>query len=315
MNNRRPRVSIGLPVYNGERFLEKALDSLLFQSYTDFELIISDNASTDGTADICHLYAKRDRRVRYRRNPENIGAGRNFNRVFELSNGEYFKWATADDLCQPDHLARCLDVLDDDQTVVLAYPKVRYIDENGCPLNIDESGWDLRSQAAHERLRFALYACSWNNPHFGLIRARALAKTRLMPTYAGGDYRLLAELSLQGKFVEIPECFFLRRIHPGASSQNYTNFRWTMEFHGGSRGGTSLPFWHLSVDHLVTILRAGLNARFKLSLIGSLARSMWRQHDRLLRELKIGFMSCWGQLNHGTSRIKKAAKYQERPNE
>lgn len=289
MNNRQPRVSIGLPVYNGERFLGKALDSLLAQTYADFELIISDNASTDGTEEICRKYAAKDQRVHYCRNTKNVGVGRNFNRVFELSTGEYFKWATADDLCQPDHLARCLDVLDNDDTVVLAYPKVRYIDENGCPLNIDDPGWDLRSQTGHERLRFALYACSWNNPHFGLIRARALAKTRLMPTYPGGDYRLLGELSLEGKFVEIPECFFLRRIHPGASSQNYTNFRWTMEFHTGSRGGTSLPFWHLSVDHLITILKSGLSVRHKLSLIVSLARSMWRQHERLFQELGVGF--------------------------
>jgi len=302
MNNRRPRVSIGLPVYNGERFLGKTLDSLLAQTYADFELIVSDNASTDGTADICRRYAEKDRRVRYSRTTENIGAGRNFNRVFELSNGEYFKWASADDLCQPDHLARCLDVLDNDDTVVLAYPKARFIDENGCLLNINDPGWDLRSQAAHERFRFAIYACHWVNSLYGLIRARALAKTRLMPAYPAGDYRLLAELSLEGKFVEIPDYFFLRRIHSGASSQNIKNFRWSTEFEAENRTGTSLPLWHLGFDHLITILKSGLGARHKSSLIVSLVRSMWRQHERLSQELKFCFMAYLNPLNHGASR-------------
>jgi len=298
MNNRRPRVSIGLPVYNGERFLGKALDSLLAQTYSDFELIVSDNASTDGTADICHRYAQQDRRIRYCRNTENIGAGRNFNRVFELSSGEYFKWASADDLCRPEHLARCLDVLDNDDAVVLAYPKASFIDENGRLLNIDDPGWDLRSQAAHERLRFAISACHWVNALDGLIRARALAKTRLMPSYSGGDYRLLAELSLEGKFVEIPERFFLRRIHSGASSQQWTNFGWTMEFHSGNRSAAVLPFLHLSCDHLVTILKSGLSVRYKASLILSLMRSMWRQHGRIQYEF-IGFMRSLSPLSRG----------------
>ena len=95
----KPRVSIGLPVYNGQEFLEETLHSILNQTFNDFELIICDNASTDRTAEICRSFAKRDRRIRYYRNEINLGAAKNFNGVFFLARGEYLKWSDNDDLC------------------------------------------------------------------------------------------------------------------------------------------------------------------------------------------------------------------------
>src|SRR5262245_44127938 len=192
MTSRKPRVSIGLPVYNGERFLQEALDSLLAQTYADFELIVSDNASTDATEKICRAYVAKDQRVRYFRNATNIGVNRNFNRVFELSTGEYFKWASADDICEAEHLARCVDVLEKDRTVALVCSKTRFIDEAGNPVDLKDPGWNLRAESAHDRLRYVINAGHWVNPHYGLIRAGTLSKTRLMPSYPGGDYRLLA---------------------------------------------------------------------------------------------------------------------------
>ena len=289
-------VSIGLPVYNGERFLKEALDSLLGQTYSDFELIISDNASTDSTEEICRAYVAKDQRVRYFRNPTNIGVNRNFNRVFALSTGNYFKWASADDICKPEHLACCIDVLDHESTVVLAHSKTRFIDENGMPLDINDPGWDLRSEVAAERVRYVIHAGHCVNPHYGVIRANALAKTRLMPSYPGGDYRLLAELSLKGKFVEIPEYLFLRRVHPGASSQNTAKVMWTMDFHTGSNGVVCFPFWDLSIDHSITILRSNLSIHHKVRLLALLLRRMWWQHKRLLQELRMGFSSYWNRL-------------------
>src|SRR3712207_6191103 len=114
MNTQSPKVSIGLPVYNGEKFIREAIDSILNQTFEDFELIISDNASTDETAAICQTYAAQDRRVRYFRNLENIGAAGNHNRVFEAASGKYFKWAAHDDLCGPNFVAECVNVLDRD---------------------------------------------------------------------------------------------------------------------------------------------------------------------------------------------------------
>lgn len=111
MTDDKPLVSIGMPVYNGERYIRQALDSLLAQDYANFELIISDNVSTDGTQGICLEYAARDERIRYYRNETNLGALRNFNRVFELSSGKYFMWAAHDDVWNPAYVQEVLALL------------------------------------------------------------------------------------------------------------------------------------------------------------------------------------------------------------
>jgi glycosyltransferase involved in cell wall biosynthesis len=289
MNNRKPYLSIGLPVYNGERFLEEALASLLAQTFADFELIICDNASTDGTAEICRNYVARDRRLRYFRNVTNIGFARNFNRVFALRKGDYFKWASADDLCEAELLAHCLEVLETDSSAVLAYPKTRFIDATGKILEITDPGWDLQSLRTHERLRYVIPAAHWVNPFYGLIRGNALSKTQLMPNYPGGDYHLLAELSLQGKFVEIPQYLFHRRIHAEASSQNASTLMWTMEFHSGDKDRVCLPLWNRNIAYVLTILKADLSVSNKLSLLGTVGRSMWWRHRRLLQEIDFFF--------------------------
>src|SRR5947207_10432807 len=113
MTERPPKVSIGLPVFNGEKFLAGALNGLLQQEFEDFELIISDNASTDSTEAICRDFATKDRRIRYQRNKTNIGASGNYNRVFELARGDFFKWASHDDECHPSLVRRCLETFDD----------------------------------------------------------------------------------------------------------------------------------------------------------------------------------------------------------
>src|SRR4029077_16300744 len=124
-------VSIGLPVYNGERFLPAAVGSLLSQTYAHFELIISDNASTDGTEEICRRYASADARVWCSRCETNVGPRRNFNRLFELAQGEYFKWAAHDDAYGADFLLKCVEALERDSGAVLSYPRAVVIDAEG----------------------------------------------------------------------------------------------------------------------------------------------------------------------------------------
>src|SRR5215467_16020251 len=126
-----PLLSIGLFVYNGERYLEQTVESILNQTFTDFELIISDNASTDRTYEISQAYARRDPRIRYYRSEKNMGAGWNVRRVYELGTGKYFKQAAADDLLEPDFLRLCVEALENDPSRVLAYPKTKVVDENG----------------------------------------------------------------------------------------------------------------------------------------------------------------------------------------
>ena len=145
------QVSIGIPVYNGEKYLAAALDSLLAQSFRDFEIVISDNASTDRTAEICRCYQNKDARVRYFRSDQNLGAAWNHNRVIELSSAPLFKWAACDDLHDPLYLARCVDALHNDSGVVLSHTYLRVIDEEGKALRFDSERCCLIDAAGKTR--------------------------------------------------------------------------------------------------------------------------------------------------------------------
>src|SRR5262249_19254785 len=195
----------GLFVYNGERFLEEALQSILNQTFTDFELIISDNASTDRTGEIAQAYAKRDDRIRYYRNEKNIGAGWNARRVYELATGKYFKWATADDLLEPDLLRRCVEILESDPGCVVAYASTKEVDENGSfiknyvtPINVDSN-----NPIARFREMLLMYHMCYQI--YGVMRMSALRQIPPQGVYVNGDGVLLARMSLLGWFYEIPE--------------------------------------------------------------------------------------------------------------
>ena len=222
-----PKLSIGLPVYNGERYLREVLDAILAQTFEDYELVISDNASTDGTAEICQEYAGRDKRIRYLRNEKNLGAAKNFSRVFELSTAPYFKWAAFDDLIAPEFLERCLETVVGDPEAVLAYARARYIDHEGRIIEGGEEGplrhVDWRPKA-RDRFRQLLDGFGGDGGAsapmfmFGVIRADLLRRTRLFGGYFSSDCVLLSELILLGKFIEVPEYLLFIRLHPGSSS-------------------------------------------------------------------------------------------------
>ena len=154
--NAAPRLSIELAVYNGENYLAESLDALLGQSYENFELIISDNASTDYTADICRRYEKQDSRIRYVRQPRNIGLAPNHNFVFKQARGELFKWASHDDLYARALLKRCVDALDENPHVVLAHSWTALVDDSGVG---DELLASIRSTQHRHGLLSASAAC------------------------------------------------------------------------------------------------------------------------------------------------------------
>ncbi len=198
MTRARPRVSVGIPVYNGERYLAAALESLRAQTYEDFELIISDNASIDHTAEIARSYAAQDRRIRYVRNARNVGAAGNFRHTLQLASGEYFRWAAADDISAPEFLARCVEVLDREPRVVLAYPKTRFIDEYGRVTADYDDRLHLPQQRASDRFRALVDRLGHCNAMYGLTRKDVVRRTRLLGSYFGADIVLLAELVLYG---------------------------------------------------------------------------------------------------------------------
>lgn len=228
-------VSVGLVAFNGEPFIADAIGSLLDQTFADFELLILDNASTDRTRDICRAYAARDTRVRYLRNERNIGAAANCNRAFSLSHGRYFKWAAHDDVCAPSYLARCVEVLDKEPSVVLCHTETRYINHDGTPARLDEASgrfidndgvqWSLDtagrmdSARVSERFNDLLLHTVNSFEIFGVIRRAALQRTSLFRRYYASDRALLAELILQGRAVRIQDALFLRRCHAKQASR------------------------------------------------------------------------------------------------
>lgn len=210
----KPRVFIGLPVYNGSRFLSSALDSLLAQSYVEFTLLISDNASIDDTKAICERYARADERVRYVRQERNIGAPANWNFVANQADGDYFKWATANDECAPDMLEKCVSALDADPSAVLCQGVTCLVDEESDAREIYNKDLALLDSRPSSRLRKLGMRLALNNGQSGLIRLLALRRTGLDRPYPDGDIPLMAELALLGKFIVLPEVMLYRRMGP-----------------------------------------------------------------------------------------------------
>jgi glycosyltransferase involved in cell wall biosynthesis len=229
-----PRLSIGLPVYDGALYLADALDGFLAQTFQDFELVVCDNASTDRTAEICRSYAERDPRIRYYRNERNVGAIANFNRVFELSQTPLFKWAAHDDLYHPRYVETCIRILDDNPDVILAHCKTAFVDDRGETFPVDPATGryvDPRtgvaqtpdsptigdSRVAAVRFWQVLARARWGTHMFGIMRREMLQRTHLIPNFTSGDRAMLAELALLGRFRCANEVLFSKRFHEGAS--------------------------------------------------------------------------------------------------
>ena len=260
-----PTISIGLPVYNGERYLAKSIESLLSQSFGDFELIISDNASTDRTGEICRDFAARDKRIRYYRNEVNLGAAPNYNRVFELASGRYFKWAAHDDMYAPHCIGRCLEMIETSSDVVLCYPKTVLIDETGNEIKKYDDMMDIRLSSPHERLRHILKNLWLCNAVFGLIRTDALRTTKKIGSFSSSDAILLCELCLRGQFWEIPEYLFLRRFHSDMSRQaNRTEIDVAAWFDPANKGKLVLPQCRFFFEYIKAINRSPLTSREKI---------------------------------------------------
>jgi glycosyltransferase involved in cell wall biosynthesis len=206
----RPRVSVGLPVYNGARFLRGAFDSVLAQDVEGLEVIVCDNASTDSTREICLEYAARDPRIRYHRNHVNIGGPANYRRAFELARGEYFKWAAHDDCFAPSFLRRCVEVLDTRPDVVLCYSLTARIDEQG-RISDPVEPLEVEAPDPYRRFRRLIWSLGLPYPMYGLARSSALGRTGLIRSFEGADRLMLAELSLLGSFHQIPEVLFYYR--------------------------------------------------------------------------------------------------------
>jgi polysaccharide pyruvyl transferase WcaK-like protein/glycosyltransferase involved in cell wall biosynthesis len=209
-----PRLTVGLPTYNGEQYLASALDSLLAQTFTDFELIISDNASTDATASIARAYAARDPRIRYVRHPQNRGSAFNHTYVIRQARGEYFKWASDDDLDAPDLLERCVEALDARPEIPLAHAWTTTIDEHGDIVAKLPYVLETDSDSPVTRFRSLLHT-DGGDDIYGVIRTRIVQAMPDYGSYYHSDRTFVAELALHGPFHQVPDHLYFRREHSG----------------------------------------------------------------------------------------------------
>jgi glycosyltransferase involved in cell wall biosynthesis len=222
--NTAPRLTVGLPVHNGENYLAESLEALLGQSFENFELIISDNASTDGTAGICQRYQKEDPRIRYIRQPHNIGGAPNHNYVVAQARGELFKWASDDDLYASDLLDRCVKELDQFPDAVLAHSWTAIIDGSSPCAKAVEYPLATASLSAPERFRSLLFE-SGGDDDGGVIRTSVLRRTAPLGSYHHSDRTLVAELALHGPFRQVPDWLYFRRDHPERAERAFATVR------------------------------------------------------------------------------------------
>jgi glycosyltransferase involved in cell wall biosynthesis len=253
-----PKVSVGMPAYNSADWIEESVGGLLAQTFTDFELIISDNASTDDTYAICERLAGRDPRIRLLHNERNIGANRNYHAVLDAARGEYFKWASSNDVCAPTFLEKCVAALDADPSAVLVCPRTAVFDQSVAQAQSYDRDVELLSAEPAERFIGVLNKTGLNNAVNGLIRRTALQRTSRMGTYMGADVVLMTELALMGRFLIVDEQLFFRRMSSEAATKLKSAREVDEHLDPTARGPLKWQLWRY---HLA-LLRAASRAPF-----------------------------------------------------
>lgn len=287
-----PRVTIGLPVYNGEAYLAEAIQSVLDQTYQDFELIISDNGSADQTENICREFAAGDSRIRYARSSENRGASWNYNRTVELARGEYFRWLAHDDVFAPQLLEKSVAVLVQRPEVVSCITWFADIDESGNVIEIKRSTVRFDAPHPHERFRSmselrSSYGCE---EVFALSRISILRKTKLIANYVDSDRTLIAELGLHGPFFEIQEPLFFHRLHPRSSVKaNPSRQERVVWFDPSKEGKLVFPHWQQLGELFATIHRSPLPVSERFKCYSQLLPWMIKTRGRLRKDVAWAF--------------------------
>lgn len=268
MTNTKPKVSIGLPVYNAEKYLWLAFESLLAQDYGNIEVIVSDNGSTDATAEVCFRYAAKDNRIQYYRNDTNVGAAKNFNRVFKLSSGKYFMWAAHDDVWDPSYISKGVAMLEAYPPAVLCCSTIKFIDENGGDRNYPFTDMSTPGMNVQQRIHVLL-----NSNHccyiYGVMRREALQKTRLVTDMYGPDVVLLLEMLLLGEFIKVPEVLFYYRL-----PWNVKNLQEHMTIINPLKAVPATPYSDLARELLRVVNRTNLSEKIKFQILADFVESM-----------------------------------------
>jgi glycosyltransferase involved in cell wall biosynthesis len=284
----KPLVSVGLPVYNGEAYLSQSLDSLLAQDYENIEFIISDNGSTDRTHEICRSYVLQDRRIRYYQIQRNMGAAWNFDRVFELSNGEYFMWATHDDYWHPSYLSSCLEAFGNSKELALAGTICIGIDStSGKTIFVDEgiSTVGLSPMDRFKRYKSLVHSGKHiGGIFYGVYKRKLLNDVMPLINTITGDHLVLAKLSLEGEFITIQKPFMTKRC--GGTSNSVKSIARVL----GITNRFVIMFPYLEREFLLQNI---IFQTDKLTFIEKLRLSLWSFREYLRLEIKLLLYRIW----------------------
>ena len=272
----KPTVSIGLPVFNGENYVGECIEAILSQTYSDFELIIADNASTDSTLSICEDFACRDSRIRILYSNVNRGAAWNYNRTFHTAEGKYFKWAAHDDVHASEFVERCIEPLESNDDVVLCFPRFRFVGHDGGDLGDYE--FPVDTETASKCDLFRLYAGGGHivQEIFGLFRSAALRGTPLIGPYVGSDLILLGRLALAGRFVQVPEVLFYHREHDERSAvASESNQAFTAWYDSRKSGRFAMPRWRRVFESARSVFAYPMPLRERFQCLYDVARTAY----------------------------------------
>lgn len=278
-------VAVGIPVYNGERWLRMSIESILSQTYTDLELQISDNASTDGTEDICRDFAKSDGRIRYVRNARNVGVFRNFDLAFARTSSRYFKWCAVGDSCATNFIARAVATLEAEPEVVLVHATTGLTGKSVENPEQYLADLHLMSNDPVERFRDYLEKVRLNNVMSGLIRSEELRKTCLNRDFPSSDQCMMAELALYGKFFQLPEELLFRRMESDSATALKSDAQ-MQEFFAHERDNLKyFREWKFQLTLLSAVAKSPVSARDKARLLVYCGRRARWKREVMFQEL------------------------------
>ena len=294
-------VTIGLPIYNGASLCRIAIESVLAQTYPNFELLVSDNCSTDETEDVCREYARRDSRVRYSKTERNLGSARNCCRTVELARGEYFRWIAHDDWIHPDFITECLPIAEANPEIISVAPIIDIVDRAGIKYQsvvsyTGRASWSSNRIEQYAQMMDELAYCETHSDglfmvaySFALHRLSLLRRTRLLMPFISSDYVLAAELALWGKlaFVNKPLGVFVRDT--GTTPQfvlwNPLAIQHTLDPSRMSKLDMLISVRRRHFEHVVAVLRSPLSVFEKVLAVEIATRPMRaRVRDRFVRK-------------------------------
>ncbi|MFE5334566.1 glycosyltransferase family 2 protein [Isoptericola sp. NPDC056573] len=252
--------TVGVPVRNGEEFLERTLRALQEQDLADIEVIVADNASTDGTRKIAEAVAEEDARFTYLGADTNRGIPWNWNRALARARAPYFMWNAADDMVRPRHLTSCVDALESHPAATVAFSRVLWCDPDDRVVGaMDDEGLDFLSRGPADRVGLFFRRGVWQAVGWGgVFRTTALRERGGLPDYWGGDFALGVAMAMRAPWVQVPEVGYLARRHPGQMTnlQARDPVQQTRAYRPHFHRPVAFPQWYMNARILTEALRA-----------------------------------------------------------